>query len=61
MLCPLSKLALEAGSYIRPDGALGGDGAPACATISSEQDDFVEVLLVPPGGGLGDRESTLHG
>ena len=30
-------------------GALGGDGAPACATNSSEQDDHFEVIRTPPG------------
>ena len=32
-------------------GALGGDGAPACATNSSEQDDHVEVIRTPPDRG----------
>ena len=32
-------------------GALGGDGAPACATNSSEQDDHTEVIRTPLGGG----------
>ena len=30
-------------------GALGGDGAPACATSSSKQDDHTEVTRTPPG------------
>ena len=42
-------------------GELGGDGAPACATDSSEQDDFAEIILIPLGGGSLDCESTLHG
>ena len=42
-------------------GVLGGDGALACATNSSEQNDFAEVILIPLGGGYLDRESTLHG
>ena len=29
--------------------ALGGDGAPACATNFSEHDDFAEETLIPPG------------
>ena len=35
-------------------GALGGNGAPACATDSSEQDDHAEVIRTPPG-----RESQI--
>ena len=30
---------------------LGGDGTPACATNSSEQDDHAEVTRTPPGRG----------
>ena len=30
-------------------GALGEDGAPACATNFSEQDDHAEVIRTPPG------------
>ena len=41
-------------------GALGGDGAPVCATNSSEQDDFAVEVLIPPGGRPNDRESTLR-
>ena len=33
-------------------GVLARDGAPACATNSSEQDDFTEVILISPGGDL---------
>ena len=40
--------------------ALGGNGAPACASNFSEQDDFAEVILIPTGGGSLDHESTLH-
>ena len=32
-------------------GALEGDGAPTCATNSSEQDDHAEVIRTPPGRG----------
>ena len=32
-------------------GALGGDGTPACANNSSEQDDHAEVIRTPPGRG----------
>ena len=30
---------------------LGGDGAPACATNFSKQDDRLKVIRTPPGGG----------
>ena len=36
-----------------------GDGAPACATNFFEQDDLAGVILIPPGGGILDRESTF--
>ena len=32
-------------------GVLGGDGALACATNSSKQDDNAEVIRTPPGRG----------
>ena len=32
--------------------ALGGDGASTCVPNSPEQDNFVEVILILPGGNL---------
>ena len=56
---PVPDHALEAGSLVRPDEALGGDDAPACAANSSEQDDFAEKVLIPPGG-RGTQRSREH-
>ena len=36
-------------------GALGGDGAPACATNSSKRDDYAEVIRTSSG-----RESFMY-
>ena len=62
---PVSELAFEAGSFSVLTGTLnrgrqGGDSAPACATNSSEQDDFAEEVPIPSEGGgeSKDREST---
>ena len=53
---------LKAGSFVRPEGALGGDGAPACATNSSEQDDLVKAIWIPiREEGPGCEDTTLHG
>ena len=37
-------------------GALGGDGALACAANSSKQDDLAKEAMIPPGGGWGGFE-----
>ena len=53
---------LKAGSFVRPEGALGGDGAPACATNSSEQDDHAkEIGILTREESTGCEDTTLHG
>ena len=62
VLDPCQILKLKAGSFVCPEGALGGDGAPACATNSSEQDDHVKAIWIPiREEGVGREDTTLHG
>ena len=59
---PLLEFDLKAGSFVRPEGALGGDGAPACATNSSEQDDHAKEIGIPTREeSTGCEDTTLHG
>ena len=43
-------------------GALGEDGAPACVTNSSKQDDRVKAIWIPiKEEGTGREDTILHG
>ena len=41
-------MALEAESFVRPDGGTRGDGVPACTANSSEQHGFAEEVILTP-------------
>ena len=59
---PYRSFELKDGSFVRPEGALGGDGAPACATNSSEQDDHAKEIGIPTREeSTGCEDTTLHG
>ena len=54
---PFPDLALEAGSFVRPDGgATRGRRRAGVRDHSSEQDGLAEVILIPPGGIFRSRE-----
>ena len=46
---PVPNLVLKAGSFVRSDG--GARGRRCAGVRDSGQDYFIEVILIPPGGG----------